>query len=185
MNKIIKVFVAVFALALSFVSNSCDKFDTFALNVPFSIEVVTQGNTNPTSGSTSYCLTGSDTYSDYVDDIEKLTYVEAAWRTADDANNNIIAGVVSVTVRVDGGPILFSKTIAGANPSEYKSPNPPFILSLTAAEIQLMNDYLATYLQNPNQCLRAEVQANSTNPATGPYYLKGIVDLVVEAETKL
>ena len=30
MNNIIKAFVVVFAIALSFVSNSCDKFDTFA-----------------------------------------------------------------------------------------------------------------------------------------------------------
>ena len=49
MNKIIKAFVVVFAVALSFVSNSCDEFDTLPLNIPFSITVVTQGSNNPST----------------------------------------------------------------------------------------------------------------------------------------
>ena len=39
MKNIIKAFVLVFAVALSIVSNSCDKFDTFPLNIPFSVKV--------------------------------------------------------------------------------------------------------------------------------------------------
>ena len=43
MNKIIKACVVLFAVALSFVSNSCDKFDTLPLNVPFSIKCFNAG----------------------------------------------------------------------------------------------------------------------------------------------
>src|SRR4030065_2786592 len=101
MNKIIKAFVVVFAIALSFVSNSCDKFDTFPLNIPYSVTIVTQGSNNPSIASSQLCLSESTTYQDYVDDIEKLTFVEAAWRT--DSVKNITTGTVKVTVRVAGG----------------------------------------------------------------------------------
>ena len=42
MNKIIKAFVVVFAVTLSFISNSCSELDTIPINIPFSITVVTQ-----------------------------------------------------------------------------------------------------------------------------------------------
>ena len=180
MNKIIKTFVVVFAVALSFVSNSCDKFDTFPLNIPFSVTIVTQGSNNPSIASSQLCLSESTTYQDYVDDIEKLTFVEAAWRT--DSVKNITTGTVKVTVKIVGGATLFQKTLAGTNPSDYIST--PYVLSLSATEIQALNDYLNTYLDNPNQCLEASVEATVTS-GTIPYYLRGIVDIVVEAETKL
>jgi len=179
MNKIIKTFVVVFAVALSFVSNSCDKFDTFPLNIPFSVTVTVSGNNNPATASSQLCLSESTTYQDYVDDIEKLTFVEAAWRT--DSVSTNLSGTVKVTVRVVGGATLFQKTLAGTNPADYTSS--PFVLPLSATEIQAMNDYLNSYLENPNQCLEASVEATVTS-GTLPYYLRGIVDMVVEAETK-
>lgn len=179
MNKIIKAFVVFFAVALSFVSNSCDKFDTFPLNIPFSVTIITQGSNNPSTASSQLCLSESSTYQDYVNDIQKLTFVEAAWRT--DSVKNITTGTVKVTVKVSGGAVLFQKTLAGTNPSDYVST--PYVLSLSASEIQALNDYLNSYLNNPNQCLEASVEATVTS-GTIPYYLRGIVDIVVEAETK-
>lgn len=179
-----KAFVIIFAVALSIVSNSCDKFDTFPLNVPFSIDVSTSGSTNPTNPNpVSYCLTESQTYMDYVNDINKLTFIEAAWRTT---STNISKGDVTVTVKVVNGQTLFQKTLSGINPSDYKSPNAPYVLSLTAAEIDLLNTYLETFRSNPNNapCLQAYVVANVTTGST-PYSLVGVVDMVVEAETKL
>jgi hypothetical protein len=186
MNNIIKAFVFVFSIALSFVSNSCNEFDTLPLNIPFSIKVITQGNSNPTvADPVSYCLNQSSTYNDYADNIQKLTYVEAAFRT--DSVKNITLGNVTVTVEVIGGTILFQKTLTGINPASYKSPNAPFILILTANEIAAVNTYLENYRSNPEStpCVRASIQANVTTPTTGPYYLGGFVDMVLEAETKL
>ena len=54
MNRIIKALVVVFAIVLSFVSNSCDKFDTFPLNIPFSVTIVTQGITPSFQNSNQY-----------------------------------------------------------------------------------------------------------------------------------
>jgi hypothetical protein len=185
MNKIIKAFVVVFAITLSFVNTSCDKFDTFALNVPFSVEVTTGGSSNPTAANpVTYCLSSSETYSDYAEDIEKLTFIEAAWRTV--SVSNITSGDVTVTVRILGGAILFQKTLSGINPASYMSPNSPYVLTLTAAEIAALNSYLETYRANPGgaPCLQASVSAFVTT-GTAPYSLSGVVDMVVEAETKL
>lgn len=180
MNKIIKAFVIAFAVVLSFVSNSCDKFDTFPLNIPFSVTIITQGNNNPSTSTSQLCLSQSESYQNYVADIEKLTFVEAAWRT--DSVKNISTGTVKVTFKIVGGATLFQKTLPGTNPSDYISA--PFVLNLNATEIQALNDYLNNYLENSNQCLEASVETTVTS-GTIPYYLRGIVDIVVEAETKL
>lgn len=175
-----KLLMSLVIFALTFLNTNCDKFDTLPLNIPFSITITTQGSTNPSVNSASYCLNESNTYQNYVEDIQKLTFVEAAWRT--DSVNNISAATVKITVRVIGGATLFSKTLTSTNPSDYK--NASFILALTESEIQAVNNYLNTYLAQPNQCLQASVEATVTN-GTAPYFLRGIVDMVVEAETKL
>lgn len=182
MNKILRTFLVVFAAVLTFVNTNCDKFDTIPLNIPFSVTVTTQGSNNPSVSSSTYCLNESSTYQDYVKDIKKLTFIEAAWRT--DTVKNIAAGTVKVTMRIVGGPTLFETTIAGTNPAAYLSPNAPFVLKLTGTEIEALNTYFNNYLQNPDQCLQATVEVTVTN-GTPPYYLRGIIDMVVEAETEL
>lgn len=180
MKNLVKLFLGIFILASAFVNTSCDKFDTLPLNIPFSVTVTTQGITNPSVNSSTYCLNESNTYRDYVQDIQKLTFIEAAWRT--DSVKNITVGTIKVTVRVIGGAVLFTKTLAGTNPAAYIST--PFVLTLTESEIQAINEYLNKYLKEPNQCLEVTVEANVTT-GTAPYYLRGIIDMVVEAETKL
>src|SRR3989304_5761937 len=171
MNKIMKALVVGFAIVLSFFSNSCDKFDTFPLNIPFSVTITTQGSNNPSTSSSQYCLSQSETYQDYVEDIEKLTFVQAAWRT--DSVKNISSGDVEITVSIVGGATLFHETLTNINPADYQSPNSPFVFSLTDSEIQALNNYLNSYLNNPNQCLEAEILA-TVDSGTPPYYLKGI-----------
>ncbi len=180
MKNIFKTLIVIIIASTAFVNTSCDKFESFPLNIPFSVTITTQGSTNPSVSSANYCLNESSTYQDYVKDIQKLTFIEAAWRT--DSVKNITTGTVRVTVRVVGGAVLFTKTLAGTNPSAYI--NTPFILTLTESEIQAINDYLNKYLKEPSQCLQATVEATVTS-GTPPYYLRGIVDMVVEAETKL
>lgn len=180
MHRIIKLFVVVFAVALSFSSTSCDEFSSFPINIPFSITVVTQGSNNPATSNAQYCLTQSETYQDYVDDIEGLTFIEAAFRT--DSVKTPLTGTIEVTVKIVGGATLFQKTLAGTNPADYEST--PYVFTLTAAEIQALNSYLNSYLENPNQCLDVSVKATVT-AGTAPYYLRGIIDIVVEADTKI
>mgnify|MGYP005842312959 CR=1 FL=1 len=182
MKNIYKTLIVIIIASIAFVNTSCDKFETFSINIPFSLKVITQGSNNPSVSSSIYCLNESSTYQDYVKDIKKLTFIEAAWRT--DSVKNIAAGTVKVTMRIVGGPTLFQTTIAGTNPAAYLSPNAPFVLILTGTEIEALNTYFNNYLQNPDQCLQATVEVTVTN-GTAPYYLRGIIDMVVEAETEL
>jgi hypothetical protein len=181
MKKIIKAFVIVIAITLSFISNSCDEFESFLLNIPFQIDIVVQGSTNPSQSVSNYCLNESETFEGYLGDIESIKFVEAAWRT--DSVKNITSGDVEITVR-SNGVIIFQETLNNINPKDYQSPNGPFVLTLSDAEITAMNNYLNAYLDNPNQCLEATVKA-TVDTGTPPYYLKGYIDMVVEADTKI
>ena len=120
MNKIIKACVLLFAVALSFVSNSCDKFDTLPLNVPVSLNLLPASG-NPTFNSGNYNLDSSKTYNDYKDDIEKLTYVEAAYRTKSVrifSFNLPLHLDVQVINAVTSVPII-NFTLNGFKPSDY------------------------------------------------------------------
>jgi hypothetical protein len=181
MNNIIKAFVVFFAVTLSFVSTSCDEFESFPLNIPFQIEIVTQGSSNPSQSTTNYCLNQSETFEGYLGDIESIKFVEAAWRT--DSVKNITSGDIEITVK-SNGVIIFIETLNNINPKDYQSPNGPFVLNLSETEITALNNYLNAYLDNQNQCLEATVKA-TVDTGTPPYYLKGYIDMVVEAETNI
>ncbi len=179
MKKIIIALLILFTVSFVIVNINCNKFNTFPLNIPFSVNVEVEGSNNPVSSFTQYCLNQNRTFKNYAEKMKKITFIEAAWRT--DSVRNITTGTVNVVVKIVGGDTLFQKTLNGTNPATYK--NMPYILSLTAVEIQALHNYFNAYLKNPNQCLEASVAATVTN-GTPPYYLKGFVDLVVEAETK-
>lgn len=179
----------VFTIALSFVSNSCDdetivkNVNYTPVNITFSIEIESEGNSNPFASSQTYCLSQSSTYSNYAGKIDTLIFVQAAWGT--DSLNNISTGHISITLRNAGGPTLVQKNLTYINPSDYKSPNAPFALPLTYTEEQALEDYLNGSLVNPNQsCLQATVTMQVVT-GTRPYYLRSKVDLVVEARIKL
>lgn len=182
MNRIIKAFVVVFAFALSFVSSSCDEFNSFPINIPFSIPINISGSSTSSTASSTYCLTQSETYQDYVDDIESLTFIQAAWRTT--SVSGITSATIKITVSIVGGATLFQVTLSNINPASYQSPNGPFVLSLNQTQIQALTDYFNQYLKNSNQCLQATVEA-TVNTGNAPYNLQGVIDMVVEAETKM
>jgi hypothetical protein len=174
MNKIIKACVVLFAVALPFISNSCDKFDTLPLNIPVSFKfIATSGN--PTFDSGSYNLDSSKTYNDYKDDIEKLTFVEAAYRTKSVSSTSISVTLnVQVINALTSIPII-NYTLNGFKPSDYIST--PLILTFDQTQIQALNNYLVN-----NKIFRIVV--THSNMASGQT-VEGAVDAVFEAEIKL
>ena len=174
MNKIIKACVVLFAVALSFVSNSCDKFDTLPLNVPVSFKF-TATSGNPTFNSGNYNLDSSKTYNDYKDDIEKLTYVEAAYRTKSVSSASISVTLnVQVINAVTSVPII-NFTLNGFKPSDYIST--PLILAFDQSQIEALNNYLVN-----NKVFKVIItHSNMTSGQT----VEGFVDVVFEAEIKL
>jgi len=174
MNKIIKTFVVVFAVALSFVSNSCDKFDTFPLNIPFTIYFTAVGSNQYDSGN--YCLEdSSETFKDYKEEIEKLTYVEAAYRTISITDTSIQVNLNIKVMNVTTNTEIINYSVDNFKPANYGSN--PFVLGFDQNEIQNLNSYLVN-----NQCFRLIVTHNgmSSNQT-----VEGAVDIVLEAETKL
>jgi len=113
MNKIIKAFVIVIAITLSFISNSCDEFESFPLNIPFQIDIVVSGSTNPSQSTSNYCLNESETFEGYLGDIESIKFVEAAWRTDSVKNITTTVQVGFVVINPRTGEI---KAMIGANP---------------------------------------------------------------------
>lgn len=180
MNKILKLAITLIVVVIVFTNISCKKFDTLPLNIPFSIGVTIEGSNNPSVSNTPYCLSESETYDEYRDRIKKLVYIEAAWRT--DSVRNISSATISITIKISGGAVLFQRELPSTNPSVFKST--PYILKLTSEEIQKLNSYLYTYLKNSTPCLESSVEVTIAG-GLPPYYLKGYIDLVVEAETEL
>ena len=78
---------------------------------------------------------------------------------------------------------LFSENIQGAKPGDYV--NTPYVISLTEAEIQAIDSYLASALEATGQLcftsgLTVQITAGGTTNS-----LQGAIDIVFEAETEL
>jgi len=175
MNKIIKAFFLVFAVTLSFVNTSCDKFDTLPLNIPFSFNFsATAINSQYDSGN--YCFdVNSEIYRDYENKIKKITFVEAAYRTKTISDPSI-QGTLNIRVlNSNTQAILINYAIQNFKPGDYIST--PFVLPFDQTQIQALNSYL-----DSNRCLRAIITLTGI-PLTQS--ITGAVDIVLEAETEL
>jgi len=190
MTKYLKSAVLVSAVLFFSLTNGCDAFESFPINIPFTIDVFATGNDNGASGTGAGCLeTGSETYQDYKDKIKSLTFVEAAYRTDSvkingQSTNNLTCDI-NITVRILGGAQLFSYTVTGVNPSIYILK--PLVLQLKDFELDAVRIYLESF-QDQNICFDATYSlSNISGGGTPPnvYSVKGFVDFVLEAETEL
>src|SRR5512139_1495353 len=114
---ILHFFLFLLAAAASFTVLSCDKFDTFPLNIPMSVEIVSQGSNPLIEQSESFCLINDEDFQKYRDKIKRVTFIEAAWRTKSVSSN--LRGTIVLTLRDENGNLLFSKTLPGADPAAY------------------------------------------------------------------
>ncbi len=170
-------------LFLALTWNGCDKFNSLPLNIPFTINVSVSGSAATLTNSESYCLnTDSQTYTEYSDKINSLRFVEAAFRTKDVVPENL-SGNINVSLQDGDGNTLFSYDVPGAAPADYMSPNTPYILQLDQSQIDFINTYLNSLL-NQGACFTASITvSNITGQA--PYSIDGAIDMVIEADTEL
>ena len=173
----------VFLLLLTFSWNSCDSLNSLALNIPFSINVELKGTGTSLSDTEPACLTTeSDTYEKYSNKINSLKFVAAAFRTISVSPSNL-SGDITIKLLNDSGDELFSYTKYNATPADFIKPNLPFILQLTQNQIDFINYYLDDVLHG-GACFTAIVSVDNLN-GNPPYTLKGAIDMVIEADTKL
>ncbi len=143
MKNIIKYFILTSLLISPIFWSGCDSINKLPLNVatefPFTLQGATLTHTD------TFCMGDSKTYLDYQGEIRALKLLRVIYRTADEINSVIPAeleGTFEVIIRRgDTNETLIHKIVADFRPIDYKKPNKPYELKLTALEIspQLMS----------------------------------------------
>ena len=155
--------------------NGCDELNSIPLNIPVTITFANQTGTSIVFDSGVYCLNSeSETYKEYQDKINSLTFLQAAYRTTSNSNPSF-QGNLLVTIYNGSGEVLASYQLDDINPDDYITT--PLVLQLNQAQIQAINNTLKN-----STCLRAVVQITSTGGSTT---ISGAVDMVFEADTEL
>jgi hypothetical protein len=180
---IIRISTSLVLLFLMLTWNGCDKFNSLPLNIPFSLPFQIEGSAATLTDNVSYCLsTDSQTYNEYRDKINSLHFIEAAYRTTSVLPADL-SGDINVTLQDGDGNVLFSYDIPNATPADYMSPNSPYILQLDQGQIDFINTYLNSLL-NQGACFTATITVSNIS-GQAPYTIDGAVDMVIEADTEL
>jgi hypothetical protein len=173
--KIIKYLLPFLISLLFFQLNGCDELNSIPLNIPFTVTFINKTGSDINFDSGVQCLDSeSDTYKQYQDKIQSLTFLQAAYRTVSNSNPGI-AGNISATIYNGSGQVLAAYQINNVKPEDYKTT--PLILQFTQTQIQAINSALSG-----SSCLRAVVAITSLNGTTT---ISGAVDLVFQADTKI
>jgi hypothetical protein len=182
MKKIITIFI--FGISLIF-SSGCDIIDAlenYEANIAGSVDVNPGPDDNAVIvDSEFFCLSDNDTYKDYAEQVERIEFAKAAYRT-DPTYTGDVRGDITVTLAPSVGSAI-TRTIINANPLDYIST--PYELELTEAEITELNDNLQMQLEAGfDICINASVSITVTS-GTPPYYVDGVVDYNFKAEINL
>ncbi len=169
---------------LVFIS-SCDVLDTiktFPVNIPISVTFSTSGSNSSMVQSSTFCVNDNKTFIEYKDNINELTYVEAAIRTISYSPSDVRGDIV-LKVMDPLGNILFKEVLENVSPGDYETN--PYVITLSTDEFNTLNSYLQQALESGGDiCLTAEFSMNITQGAA-PYSFEGALDIAFEAKTTL
>ncbi len=183
MKKYTKSYLAAFTILIAVYMTGCDIFENFQFGLPISFVVSTSGNDNSPSGSESYCLEQNETYQDYAEDINSITFVEAHVVVVSISPGDEDA-IGSGTLRLfegtapTGNP-LFTHTESNIRPADYMTPN-SYIVSLTQAQLDAVNEALKN-----STCFYADYVFNVTSGGSAPYAIEFKVDALYNVDAKL
>ncbi|MBN1638996.1 MAG: hypothetical protein JW866_08515 [Ignavibacteriales bacterium] len=184
MKSLIKTFFLAAVLSTSFIFISCEEFENLEINVPFSIELTRQGIHPDDYERDTVCLdTESSTFQEYMNDFESLTFVEAALRVKEVIPTNM-TGDIYLWVVSSTGDTLISESVLNVRPADYM--NTPYVLPLSAQEIQLINNYLALIQQNQVQpCFEGILQTQNIPGWDINKKIVFSIDIVIQGEVNL
>lgn len=173
--KKIKYLLPLFISVLFFQLNGCDELNSIPLNIPYTYSFTDKTGSDITFDSGLQCLSSqSETYKEYQDKIQSLTYLEASYRTTDNSNPSVQGNLTAIIYNGSGQELAsFSKN--NIKPEDYKLK--PLTISFTQAEIQAINAVLSK-----STCLQAVVKISSMNGTTT---ISGAVDIVFQADTEI
>lgn len=186
MKPRLRLLFITLALVTSAALISCDSINKLPLNVPISFEFQLAGA--GLTDTKTFCMSESESYLDYQGDIQKLTLLRIIYRT-DGSDNSVIPETLEGTFelvirRLDTNELLLSKVVQNFKPIEYKKPNKPYELELTATDFATVNEYLNSNKDN-DPCFQGTVRLLDVSGATQSNYLFGHVDVLIEAEIEL
>lgn len=177
----VKLFLIVI---LSFTFFSCDGLDTLPLNFPISFDFELQGA--GITDTDTFCLSESETYTEYRQDIKNLKFLRMIFRTDPAANSvnpeNLEVTMEIVIKRLDTGQILYYEVLENFKPINYKKPNIPLELNFTQEQLAAINDHLNN---SSDPCFESTVTLLAVSQATLNNYIKAKVDILIEAEIEL
>ncbi len=179
MKKHLSKIVFITAFSFGFIFQSCilDAFDSIYINLAIPVSFNVSGSTaTPSPVVRSVCLDTVSIYNKYKDRIESIEYVISSYRTTDVGTG--AAGNLTLTLQESSGTPLFSKTLTNVNIANYTTT--PYTLSLTSAEVTLINNY---FKLSSNRCFIATLQASNISPV--PFNFKGSLDIAFRMKVKL
>ncbi|MFO7524744.1 MAG: hypothetical protein R6W68_04780 [Ignavibacteriaceae bacterium] len=181
--KNIILIITFFSVSQLFFSG-CDSINNLPLNVPisFNFEIAGAGNLTTTH---EFCLNQSSSYTENVESTKKLTLLRIIYRT-DASDNSVLPesleGDFEVIIRrSDTNQILINTTVSSFKPVDYRKPNAPYELELSDTERAAINEYLNSNIGG-TACFEGTVILNNF---VGAGYLKGHIDVLIEAEIEL
>lgn len=184
MKRTQKYFLILSLFIYPLIFAGCDSINNLPLNVPitFNFEIAGAGNLTTTH---EFCLNQSSSYTENVESIKKLTLLRIIYRT-DASNNSVLPenleGDFEVIIRrSDTNQILINTTVSNFRPVDFRKPNKPYELELSDTERAAVNEYLNSNIGG-TACFEGTV---SLNNFIGAGYLKGYVDVLIEAEIEL
>lgn len=162
----------------------CDSINNLPLNVPitFDFEIAGAGNLTTTH---EFCMEQSGSYTENAESIKKLTLLRIIYRTNASDNSVLPADLEGnfelIIRRSDTGEILIHTNVSNFRPADYRKPNAPYELELSDTEKAAINEYLNSKIGS-SACFEGTV---SLYDFLGAGYLKGHVDVLIEAEIEL
>ena len=178
MNKIIKSSILLFTMLIAVVMSGCDAFENFLFDLPISFTIDARGITNA-SGSESYCLTDNETYQDYADKINSITYADAYFVTRE-VNPETISGTLTFQLLDGNNNTIITYVDNNITPANHDSTN-AYHLSLDQSEIDDINASLA----GGNRCFTGVYSVAVTSGGSQNNFIKVDIEVLFTLDTSL
>lgn len=171
-------FVALLLMPFAFSGCILDAINTLTQNIPISQEFNISSSADSYSKSETIDLSNSTTYQKYSDKIQSISFLQTEFRTKSVSPSDLSANI-TLSLKDNNGNFLFTYPLGTINPADYI--NTPYQLSLTDAQIQLINNYLSTL---SNKKFVATISITNITSSAKPYTLNGVIDVVFQMKAK-
>ncbi len=180
MKKHLTHILIIITAVVPFLFSGCilDALNTLTQNIPITQEFNISSNATSYTKSETIDLSNSSTYQRYQDKIQQVKFITAQYRTKSVTPSDL-SGNVSITLKDKSGNLLFTYPLGTISPADYEST--PYKLTLTSAQIGLINAYLSTL---SNRTFDATISITNITSSVKPYNIIGELDIVFEMKAK-